>query len=184
MKTYIKTLLALCIVATSNTVPAQDVKDPPHMVFHDGMGMPGMPGPPVNFTKFVSAGSQGVIMGRLFPPMAIMSQQDNLDLSDKQVELIKNEMKTFQSEIVDIQWDLHAAISNMEKVLETDPIDLDSAQYSIDMVLDAENRMKRRHLTLLVKIHNVLTPTQQEKMKSLHGMHFGGFKKIVIDGME
>ncbi|NIN33962.1 MAG: hypothetical protein GTO60_02130, partial [Gammaproteobacteria bacterium] len=53
--------------------------------------------------------SPGMMMGRLYPPELIMRNQDKLNLTERQINAIKNEMKTFQSGIVDIQWDMNDA---------------------------------------------------------------------------
>ena len=114
------------------------------------------------------------MMHRLTPPMVIMQNQEQLGLTKKQIDLIKNEMKSFQSDIVDVQWDLNAAKTTLEKELDSEKIDLHAALQSMNKVLDAENRLKRQHLALLIKIHNVLTPEQQDQLETLKGMHFHG----------
>ncbi|MGY8813130.1 MAG: hypothetical protein ACKVHQ_00225 [Gammaproteobacteria bacterium] len=117
--------------------------------------------------------SSGTMMGKLFPPDLIMRNQDKLNLSSRQVTTIKNEMKTFQSGIVDIQWDLNEAQSRLEKELNTDKIDVDRALATVDNVMKAENDLKKSHLALLIKIRNVLDASQLAELEKSTGFHAG-----------
>jgi len=115
--------------------------------------------------------SSGTAMGRLFTPDLIMRNQDKLNLSSRQVTTIKNEMKTFQSGIVDIQWDLNEAESRLEKELNTDKIDVDRSLATVDSVMKAENDLKKSHLALLIKIRNVLDASQLAELEKSTGFH-------------
>lgn len=163
-------------------VPAQNINDNPAITGDAVFKVKDAPmarngdfgAAPSPFSKFMSIGSPGTMMHRLTPPMVIMQNQEQLGLTKKQIDLIKNEMKSFQSDIVDVQWDLNAAKTTLEKELDGEKIDLHAALQSMNKVLDAENRLKRQHLALLIKIHNVLTPEQQDQLETLKGMHFHG----------
>lgn len=178
MKIIKKTLLTLYIATIATTGMAQAANDTtpvPVEVFDAPVSAP-------HFAKFMSAGPLGMMMHRLSPPMVIMHHQEELGLTAKQIDSIKKEMKAFQSETVDIQWDLYAAQSALEKELGNEKIDLQASLQAMDKVLDAKNRMKRQKLAMLIKIHNLLTPEQREKLKALHPMPFGGpFKRDFID---
>ena len=133
---------------------------------------------PVDFIKNPSNNmvfiSSGAMLGKLFPPDLIMRNQDKLNLTSRQVTTIKNEMKAFQSGIVDIQWDLNEAQSNLDKELNNDKIDVDRALALVDSVMKAENDLKKSHLALLIKIRNALDASQLAELEKLTGFHVGG----------
>lgn len=123
-------------------------------------------------TIFVSS---GMILGNLYPPELIMRNQDVLNLTPKQVETIKEEMRSFQSGIVNIQWDLNAAQSKLDKGFGDEKIDLDRTLKLVDDVMKAENNMKKSHMTMLIKIHNILDAAQLAELEKLtqHYNRFG-----------
>lgn len=117
------------------------------------------------------------VMGRLFPPTLIMQQQSALSLSDAQQENIKAELREFQSSVVDVQWDLQSAQGELEALLGKDRIDADAAATAIDRVLSAENALKKLHLTLLIRIRNLLEPEQINKLEA----RFSGVHGVSMD---
>ena len=119
-------------------------------------------------------GSPGLMFGRLFTPAMIMRNQEKLNLSSKQTDAIKKEMRTFQSGIVDIQWDLNSATASLQKALAADIIDTDLTLKLVDSVLKVENKLKKMHLALLIEIRNVLNTKQIATLrKSTHAFFMG-----------
>jgi Spy/CpxP family protein refolding chaperone len=113
------------------------------------------------------------VMGRLFPPTLIMQRQHELALTDQQQEIIKAELREFQSQVVDVQWDLQSSQGALESLLAEDRIDADAAAGAIDRVLAAENALKKLHLTLLIRIRNVLDPEQITTLEGSFRSHRG-----------
>ena len=140
---------------------------------------------PVDFPRgpstmtFVSAGPT---LGRLFPPEVIMHNREKLNLTARQVNTIKDEMKTFQSGIVDIQWDLNEAQSNLDKELNNDKIDDKRALSLVDDVMRAENALKKSNLALLIKIRNVLDENQIAELEKSSRFGMGHFNMAVPAG--
>ncbi len=73
----------------------------------------------------------------------------------------------------------HEAQSKLDKQLVNDKIDEDRSVELIDAVMRAENNMKKSHLVLLIKIHNVLEPAQLDELEKLIGFPPGGFGMLV-----
>ncbi len=145
-----------------------------------GMGHVEMIGGPANFTSptnvvsgFTTSSSSGMMFGHLFPPSHIMRQQEKLKLTEKQINLIKKEMRSFQSGIVDIQWDLNSIESKLNKELAKDIIDLEKSMSLTEKVLSAEGRLKKSHMSLLIKIRNVLSEEQIKFLRSNPRFPFG-----------
>ncbi|NKB36032.1 MAG: hypothetical protein GKR93_02530 [Gammaproteobacteria bacterium] len=128
-----------------------------------------------------SLGSPDMMMSKLFTPAMIMRNQAKLNLSSKQTDAIKKQMRTFQSNIVDVQWDLNSSSAALNKDLAEEKIDIDKTLRQIDKVLAAENRMKKMHLSMLIEIHNILNKNQIKTLrKNLHP-HFMSFSSSSID---
>lgn len=117
--------------------------------------------------------SSSMMFGQLFTPSQIMRHQDKLNLSKKQLDSIKKEMRAFQSGIVDVQWDLNADQVKLKKELGKDSIDPDKTLSLMDRVLEAEGKLKKAHMGLLIKIRNVLNEEQIDMLKSRPPFPFG-----------
>jgi len=165
-----KIIIGACLLWATQTCLAQDFTKAGDVMINKELNMPAPLFHPFYSAQVMPMNPGGLMLHKLTPPMVIMQHQEEIGLTEKQINTIKNEMKAFQSEIVDVQWDLHAGKAGLEKGFDTEKIDLKEALKSIDKVLDAENRLKRQHLSLLIKIHNVLTAEQQEILKGLQTM--------------
>lgn len=109
----------------------------------------------------------GAMPLKLFPPELIMHNQDKLNLTSRQVTAIKNEMKTYQSSMVDIQWALSEAQTKLNNELSNERIDEDVALALVDSVMEAENDMKKSHMVLLIRVRNILDAAQLEELQNL-----------------
>lgn len=132
-------------------------------------------------TSVMATGPMPMLMSRLFPPTLIMQRQRALDLSERQTEFIKAEMRSFQSAVVDVQWDLQASQVDLQAELMRDSIDADAAAAAIDRVLAAENALKKLHLTLLIRIRNTLDSAQVEKLQASMPPHPWGWNVQMPD---
>ncbi len=106
-------------------------------------------------------------MSRIFPPSLVMRNQEELKLTDAQREIIKTAMVEAERELVDLRWTLAAESEKLDRLLDRDRIDEAEALAQMDRVLAAEDRMKRRHLALLIRIRNALTPEQRAQLQVL-----------------
>ena len=119
-----------------------------------------------------SMGAPNMMMNKLFTPAMIMRNQSKLNLSSKQTDTIKKEMRIFQSNIVDVQWDLNSASASLNENLSENSIDVNATLKVVDSVLTAENKLKKMHLTLLIKIYNILDKKQIETLRKSVHPHF------------
>lgn len=113
--------------------------------------------------------------GELFPPIVIMHNQDKLDLTEKQVEDIKTELKAFQSSVVDVQWNVQAASQKLNEQLEVEKINERQAMTIMKDLLKHENDLKSSHLRMLIRIRNMLTEQQIKKLRELTQAHIVSF---------
>lgn len=126
-----------------------------------GMGGPPGPGGPSFFDN-------------VFPPGSIMRHQSDIGLTDEQRGAISKQMEDAQKGLVTLQWDVDRESEKLGKVLEAARIDEAAALRQADQVMNAEQRLKKAHLTLLIRIKNQLTPAQQQRLRQLRPQRHGG----------
>ena len=111
--------------------------------------------------------SDDPIAARLFPPELIMVHQQELGIDDKQRTAILREVEKTQSAMLPIQWQMQGATSELARLLDEPKVDEAKVLAQADKLMDLERQLKRNHLTLLVRLRNLLTEAQRAKLKSL-----------------
>jgi Spy/CpxP family protein refolding chaperone len=106
-----------------------------------------------------------LFLNELFRPETVMKHQSEIQLTDEQRAAITEAIKTTQGNVLDLQWKLEEQQQKLSELLAPDHIDMDAALAQADVVMDAERKVKEEHLTLLIKIKNLLTPEQQKKLR-------------------
>lgn len=118
-------------------------------------------------------GGRGGFMGpprfleHVYPPRLVMRHQEEIRLSADQRAAITAAMAETQKSLVELQWEHEAAVAKLDKLLEPSVVDAKAAAAQAERVMDVEGRMKRTHLGLLVRIKNLLSPAQQERLRTL-----------------
>lgn len=107
------------------------------------------------------------IGARLFPPELIMKHQRELAIDDKQRDTIVAEVQKTQAQIVPLQWQMQGASEAMAKLLDAPRIDEAKVLAQADKVMAIERDFKRAHLTLLIRIRNLLSEAQRSKLMEL-----------------
>lgn len=119
-----------------------------------GQGGPGGPeGPP--FGKY------------LYPPELVLNNQIAIGLTDDQIATIKRLLAETHARVVDIQVDLQRAGESLNGILEPSRIDESAALAAAERTMALESQMKKAHLTLLIRIKNLLTEDQQAKLDEM-----------------
>jgi len=138
---------SLILLAAPLLVAAQPMEPPM------GGGPPGMGGPS--------------FLENVFPPGLIMRHQSDIGLTDAQREAITKQMGEAQKWLVTLQWDVERESEKLGKLLAAERVDEAAALRQADQAMSAEERLKKAHLTLLIRIKNALTPAQQVKLRQL-----------------
>lgn len=109
-------------------------------------------------------------MGKaFFSPEIIMQNQEAINLTESQRTSINKEIQSAQSEFMSLQWDLAKETEKFKSLIEKDkPVEA-SVLEQLDRMLVIENKIKKRQITLLIRIKNLLTHEQQEKLQQLKG---------------
>jgi Spy/CpxP family protein refolding chaperone len=112
------------------------------------------------------------VFGRhLFPPELIMQRQSDIGLRDAQREQISSEIQKAHQAFTSAQWKIAAESEKLEKLLQTPTVDEARVLAQVDNILALEREVKRTHMGLLVRIRNVLTEEQRNRLQQLKGEH-------------
>ncbi|HEY3052813.1 MAG TPA: periplasmic heavy metal sensor [Thermoanaerobaculia bacterium] len=101
----------------------------------------------------------------LFPPELIMAHSQDLGLQEKQRETIKSEVQKAQSKFFDLQWQAKEEGDKMVKLLQQSPADEGRILEQADRIMSLEREIKRTHLTMLIRLRNLLSAEQQAKLQ-------------------
>lgn len=110
---------------------------------------------------------ESAIEARLFSAELVMNHQASIGLDDAQSTAIRSELASAQAELVEAEWSLRREREALATTLEGARVDEARAMAAADRVIAAEDEIKRVHLRLLLRIKNLLTPAQQERLGSL-----------------
>ena len=107
------------------------------------------------------------IGSKLFPPELIMGHQEELGVDDAQRTAILKEIEKAQSQVLQLQWQMHAATEQLAKALDAPKIDESKALAQADKLMTMDRDLKRTHLGMLIRIRNLLTDSQRAKLAEL-----------------
>ncbi|MCI0414920.1 periplasmic heavy metal sensor [bacterium] len=113
------------------------------------------------------APEEDLIARYLFPPEVVMRYQQQIGLQENQSAEIKNEIQKTQSGFIDLQWQMQAEAQKMTALLQENPVDESKVLSQADKVMNLERQIKKTHLTLLVRIKNLLTEEQKNRLMEL-----------------
>ena len=107
------------------------------------------------------------IGARLFPPELIMKHQRELAIDDKQQSAIVAEVQKTQATLVPLQWQMQGATEAMAKLLDAPRVDEAKVLAQADKLMAVEREVKHAHLSLLIRLRNLLTETQRSRLTEL-----------------
>ena len=103
----------------------------------------------------------------LFPPDLILSNQIALGLTDDQTTAIKKMINDTHQKVLDVQTSLQRATEQLHTELSAPKVNEAAALSFATQAMDLEQQVKTAHMTLLIRIKNLLTPEQQTKAAAL-----------------
>jgi Spy/CpxP family protein refolding chaperone len=107
------------------------------------------------------------IAQNLFPPEVVMKYRQEINLDDGQTKAIKEEIQKAQTKFLDIQFDMQSEAEKLVRMLKARPVDENAVLAQVDQVLNREREIKKAQISLLVRIKNLLTDVQQNKLMEL-----------------
>jgi len=103
----------------------------------------------------------------LFPPDLILSNQIALGLTDDQTAAIKKMINETHQKVIDAQTSLQRTTEQLHTELSATKINEAAALSFATQAMDLEQQIKTAHMTLLIRIKNLLTPDQIGKAAAL-----------------
>lgn len=120
------------------------------------------------------APGQDPLAQHVFPPELVMRHASEIGLEERQRAAIKEVVVKSQTKFLDLQWDVQAESEKMARLLQASPVDEAAVLAQADKVMGLEREVKKTHLSLLVRIKNVLTDAQRDKLTELRQRSEGG----------
>ena len=113
------------------------------------------------------ASRQDPLALHVFPPELVMRHASEIGLEERQRAAIKDLVVKAQTRFLDLQWDVQAESERMARLLQDRPVDEGAVLAQADKVMGLEREVKKTHLSLLVRIKNLLTDAQRDKLTEL-----------------
>jgi Spy/CpxP family protein refolding chaperone len=107
------------------------------------------------------------IAQNLFPPELVMKYRQEIKLDEGQAKAIKEAIQKAQTKFLDMQWDMQSEAEKLVQLLKARPVDENAVLAQVDQVLNREREIKKTQISLLVRIKNLLTEAQQNKLMEL-----------------
>jgi Spy/CpxP family protein refolding chaperone len=109
----------------------------------------------------------GEIEAMLYPPKLVMDHQGELGIEEAQSATILDGLRTTQSELVEVDWQLRGEKEKLASVLSSAHVDEKEATSVAERVMRLENQIKAAHLEMLIRVKNVLTEAQQSQLDEI-----------------
>ncbi len=120
-----------------------------------------------NTSLFAQQNQQDDPMAKaLFPPELVMRNQDAINLTEIQRNSIAREMQDAQSVFMSAQWSLSKETEKLKTLIEKEKPSEQDVLDQFEKIIVLENK-KKRQIILLVRIKNLLTHEQQEKLQKI-----------------
>ena len=113
-----------------------------------------------------------------------MMARDQIALTPQQVEAVRGHMEKTQARSEELKKKLEAESAALVAMVTPARVDEKAVLARLDKVLDVEREVKHLHVGLITAVKNLLTPEQQEKLRSLERMagKSRGANALAFDG--
>lgn len=103
----------------------------------------------------------------LFPPELIMTHRTELGLDEEQGLAVKQAVRQAQTRFFDLQWDLRGESEKLAGLLGAVRVDEQAALAQAEKVMNLEREIKKTHISLLIRIKNLLSQEQQIRLMEI-----------------
>ena len=107
------------------------------------------------------------IARHLFPPDLLMKNQREIGLSESQRKTMLEAIAKSQTRFVELQWDSQGESEKLAQLLQARPIDEAAVLAQADRLMALERDVKKTQLSLLIRLKNLLSESQQRKLAEL-----------------
>ncbi len=103
----------------------------------------------------------------VFTPEAVMRAGDHIDLSSDQQAAITEAIRDFQRSELELEWEMQDETQRLVELMRAARVDETAALAQAAVVMNVETRVKQAHLSMLVRIKNLLSEEQQEELRTM-----------------
>lgn len=154
---------AAAMIALS-MAPATALAQPPQPPQGPGMHGPGGPGGPG--MEGDRDGMHLVVMKYLYPLEMVRRHAEEIDLTDEQIEKLREVVTSVNAEVEQLKWDLAASSRKLAKLIE-EGATKEQVYEQMDVIFKYENKLKKKHLGLMIVVRDVLTKKQRGKLDDI-----------------
>jgi len=118
------------------------------------------------------AGAEGedpAFMQHFFAPELVLKHAREIALSKSQRTALTKDIGQVTGATTELQLSMLEGFGAVEELSAADPVNERALLEAIREVLVTEMRVKEAHMGLLVRVRNLLTPEQRERLKILRG---------------
>ena len=120
------------------------------------------------FATQAFAGSEDPeFMQHFFAPELVLKNASAIQLSKAQRAALLKDIGQVTGSTTELQLSMLDGFSAVEELSAAEPVDEKSLLSAIHEVLSAELRVKEAHMGLLVRVRNLLSPEQREKLRRI-----------------
>jgi Spy/CpxP family protein refolding chaperone len=123
-------------------------------------------------------GMRHALKKHVYPIEMVRRHAEELNLTDAQIEKLRKVVTDVNAEMEQLKWDLSAQTRALVKLVEGGATK-DDIYAQMDRVFKYENKIKKKHLGLMIVIRDVLTKKQKKYLDDIKEERFnrGNFKK-------
>ncbi len=131
-----------------------------------GMGMNQGPGMGMDH-----GGMRHALKRHVYPIEMVRRHAEELNLTDGQIEKLRKVVTDVNAEVEQLKWDLSAQTRALVKLVEKGATK-DDIYAQMDQVFKYENKIKKKHLGLMIVIRDILTKKQKKYLDDIKEEHF------------
>jgi Spy/CpxP family protein refolding chaperone len=113
------------------------------------------------------AADDPAFMQHFFAPELVLKHASAIQLTKQQRAALTKDIGQVTGATTELQLSMMDGLGSVEELSAADPVDENALLGAIHEVLMAEMRVKEAHMGLLVRIRNLLTPEQRERLRKI-----------------
>ena len=103
----------------------------------------------------------------LFPPDFVLQNQESLALTGDQVAAIKKEIDATHAQLDSVHQTLRGLTEQLHALLAKTQVDEAAALGLASQTMDLEKVIKTAHMGMMIRVKNLLTADQQDKLQKM-----------------
>ena len=133
-----------------------------------GMGGPGMGGPAMGqrHGRGQGRGMHVELMESLYPVELIRENATEINLTDAQIEKLRKIVSDVRNEIEQLEWDLERENRKLVELVKKNATK-EEIYAQLDVMFGHENKIKKKHLGLLIVVRDVLNAKQRGQLDKI-----------------